>query len=44
VFVNITFFFLLYKRDITLGHALYVIYTFNELYNLFLVKLFISVY
>jgi hypothetical protein len=43
VFVNVTFFLLLCKRNITLSHALYVIYTLDELYSLFLVKLFISV-
>jgi hypothetical protein len=43
MFVNVTFFFLLYKRDVTLSHALCVIYTLSELYSLLLVKLFTSV-
>jgi hypothetical protein len=43
VFVNVTLFFLLYKRNITLSHVLYVIYILSKLYSLFLVKLFISV-
>jgi hypothetical protein len=44
VFVNVTFFLLLCKRDITLSHALYVMYTLNKLYSLFLVKLLTSVH
>jgi hypothetical protein len=43
VFVNVTLFLLLCKRDVTLSHALYVIYTLNKLYNLFLVKLLTSI-
>jgi hypothetical protein len=43
VFVNVTLFFLLCECDVTLSHALYVIYTLGELYSLFLVKLFTSV-
>jgi hypothetical protein len=43
VFVNVTLFLLLYKRDITLSYALYVIYMLSELYNLFSVKLFTNV-
>jgi hypothetical protein len=44
VFVNVTLFLLLYKRDMTLRHALYVMYTLGELYSLLSVKLFISIY
>jgi hypothetical protein len=43
VFVNVTLFLLLCKRDVTLSHALCVIHTLGELYSLFLVKLFTSV-
>jgi hypothetical protein len=44
VFVNVTLFLLLCERDMTLGHALYVMYTLSELYSLLSVKLFISIY
>jgi hypothetical protein len=43
VFVNVTLFLLLCKRDVTLSHAPYVIHTLSKLYSLFPVKLFISV-
>jgi hypothetical protein len=43
VFVNVTLFLLLCKRDMTLSYALCVIHTLNKLYSLFLVKLFTSV-
>jgi hypothetical protein len=43
VFVDVTLFLLLYKRDVTLSHAPYVIHALSELYNLFLIKLFTSV-
>jgi hypothetical protein len=43
VFVNVTLFLLLCKCDMTLSYALYVIHTLDELYSLFLVKLFTSV-
>jgi hypothetical protein len=42
VFVNVTLF--LGERDMTLGYALGVMYTFGEQHSLFLVKLFTSVY
>jgi hypothetical protein len=44
VFVDVTLFLLLCKRDVTLGHALYVIHTLGELYSLLSVKLFTSIY
>jgi hypothetical protein len=44
VFVDVTLFLLLCKRDVTLGHVLYVMHTLGELYSLFLVKLFTSIY
>jgi hypothetical protein len=40
MFVNVTLFLLLCERDVTLGHALYVMYTLGELYSLLSVKLF----
>jgi hypothetical protein len=43
VFVDVTLFFLLCKRNLTLSHALCVIYTLGKLYSLFSVELFISV-
>jgi hypothetical protein len=43
MFVNVTFFLLLCKRDVTLGHASYVMYALGELYSLLSVKLFTSV-
>jgi hypothetical protein len=43
VFVDVTLFLLLCKRDVTLSNALYVIHTLGELYSLFLVELFTSV-
>jgi hypothetical protein len=43
VFVDVTLFLLLCERDITLSHALYVMYTLDELYSLFPVKLLTSV-
>jgi hypothetical protein len=44
VFVNVTLFLLLCKRDVTLGHAPYVIHTLGELYSLLSVELFTSIY
>jgi hypothetical protein len=44
VFVDVTLFLLLCKRDVTLGHALCVMHTLGELYSLLSVKLFISIY
>jgi hypothetical protein len=44
VFINVTLFLLLCKRDVTFNYVLYVIYTFSELYSLLLIKLFISIY
>jgi hypothetical protein len=43
VFVDVTLFLLLCKRDVTLSNALCVIHTLGELYSLFPVKLFTSV-
>jgi hypothetical protein len=43
VFVNVTLFLLLCKRDVTLSHAPYVIHMLSKLYSLFPVKLFTSV-
>jgi hypothetical protein len=43
VFVDVTLFLLLCKRDVTLSNALYVIHTLGKLYSLFPVKLFTSV-
>jgi hypothetical protein len=42
VFVDVTLF--LGERNVTLGYALDVMYALGELYSLFLVKLFTSVY
>jgi hypothetical protein len=44
VFVNVTLFLLLCERDVTLGHALYVMHALGELYSLLSVKLFTSIY
>jgi hypothetical protein len=44
VFVNVTLFLLLCKRDVTLSYALCVMHMFGELYSLFLVELFTSVH
>jgi hypothetical protein len=44
VFVDVMLFFLLCKRDVTLGHALCVIYMLGELYSLLSVELFMCVY
>jgi hypothetical protein len=43
VFVNVTLFLLLCKRNVTLSHALCVMHTLGKLYSLFPVKLFTSV-
>jgi hypothetical protein len=43
VFVDVTLFLLLCECDVTLSHALCVMYTLGKLYSLFLVELFISV-
>jgi hypothetical protein len=44
VFVDVTLFLLLCKRDVTLRHALYVIHTLGELYSLLSVELFTSIH
>jgi hypothetical protein len=44
VFVDVTLFLLLCKRNMTLGHALYVIHALSELNSLLSVKLFTSIY
>ena len=44
MFVNVTLFLLLCERDVTLGHALYVIHALGELYSLLSVELFTSIH
>jgi hypothetical protein len=44
VFVDVTLFLLLCERDVTLGHASYVMHTLDELYSLLSVELFTSIH
>jgi hypothetical protein len=44
VFVDVTLFLLLRERDVTLGHAPYVMHALSELYSLLSVELFTSIY